>query len=86
MYLNIQKTNIIPFAHKTNSIHFDYNIGDIWIFHIDCVKYLGVMLDSQLYFYLHVNCISSQALKLLGFIHFITIFLPLLAIRFYMLL
>jgi hypothetical protein len=65
MDLNIQKTNvisltdfglswwlvidIISFISKTNSIHFNYNIGDVLV--LNCVKYLHVKQ--------HVNHASS---------------------------
>jgi hypothetical protein len=38
----------------------------------ECVKHLGVMLDSKFHFHRHVDYLNSQALKLLGLIRFIT--------------
>jgi hypothetical protein len=51
---------------------FDYVLGDVLIVRTDCVKDLGAMLYSKLHFHRHVDCLSSQALKLLGVISFIT--------------
>jgi hypothetical protein len=49
-----------------------YHIGNVLIFRTDCVKVLGVMLKSKLYFHQQVNYVSSQTLKLLVHIRFIT--------------
>jgi hypothetical protein len=37
-----------------------------------CVRDLGILLDSKLHFHHQVDHLHSQALKLLGLIHFIT--------------
>jgi hypothetical protein len=63
---------MIYFARKTNSIRFNYFLGDLLIIGTDCVKHPGVMLHSKLHFHHHVDCLYSQALKLLGLILFIT--------------
>jgi hypothetical protein len=70
----IFKTNIY-FTRKINRIHFNYFLVDVSMVRTDYVKYLGVMLDSKLYFHRHVDCLHSQALKLLGLIRSITNFL-----------
>jgi hypothetical protein len=70
MELNTQKTNVISFTPKTNSIHFDYELGNAIMMHCDCVKDLGVWLDIKLYFHHHVNYIFSIASKLLGLVNF----------------
>jgi hypothetical protein len=72
MELNIQKTKIISFTRKTNSIHFKYFVKDVLILRAECIKDLGVMLDSKLYFHCHVDFVYSQALRTLGLIRFIT--------------
>jgi ssRNA-specific RNase YbeY (16S rRNA maturation enzyme) len=66
MKLNAQKTDVISFTHKTNSIHFDYHLGNTVITRTDCVKDSGVWLDNKLYFHHHVNYMLSVASKLLG--------------------
>jgi hypothetical protein len=72
MKINILKTNIISFTRKTNSIYFNYYVDNLLIVRTDCVKDLGVMLDSKLYFHRHIDNLYSRALKLLGLICFIT--------------
>jgi hypothetical protein len=69
--LNIQKTKI-SFTCDTNSIHFNYCVCHVLILHSDCIKDLGVMLDSKLYFHFHVDSEYSQALRTLGLVCFIT--------------
>jgi hypothetical protein len=71
MKINIFKTNTIYFTCKTNSVHFSYFFGDLLIVQIDCVKDLVVMLYSKLHLHCLVDYLHSQALKLLGLIHFI---------------
>jgi hypothetical protein len=72
--LNIQKTNVISltdfglswwllsdaisFTCKTNCIHFNYNIGDVLILVLNCVKYFHDKLYSKLHFQQHVNHVS----------------------------
>jgi hypothetical protein len=58
MELNIQKTKIIYFTRKTNSIHFNY-FKDVLISRSDCIKDLGVMLDSKLYFHCNFDFVYS---------------------------
>jgi hypothetical protein len=72
MQIDIFKTNRNYFTRKTNRIHFDYFLGGLLIVRTDFVKDLGVMLNSKLHFHHHVDCLHSQALKLLGLICFIT--------------
>jgi hypothetical protein len=61
MELNIQKTRIISFTRKTNSVHFNYYVTNEIILCSDCIKDLGVTLDSKLYFHCHVD-----------FVHYVT--------------
>jgi hypothetical protein len=70
--VNIQKTRIISFMRKTNSVHFNYYVSNEIILHSDCIKDLGVTLDSKLYFYRHVDFVYSQALRTLGLICYVT--------------
>jgi hypothetical protein len=72
MELNIQKTRIISFTCKTNSVHFNYYVSNEIILRSDCIKDLGVMLDSKLYFHRHVDFVYSQALRTLGLIRYVT--------------
>jgi hypothetical protein len=71
MELNVQKTRIISFTRKTNSICFNYFVSGVSILHTDCIEDLGVMLDSKLHFHSHVDYLHSQGLRTLGLIHYI---------------
>jgi hypothetical protein len=57
--INVFKTNINCFTHKSNSIHFNYYVGDLLIIQTDCIKELEVMLDSKLHFHYHVVYLHS---------------------------
>jgi hypothetical protein len=70
--LNKQNNNAISFTCKTNSIHLNYRIGDVLDLRTNCGD-LCVMSNSKLHLHQYVNYISSQALKLLGLIRFITV-------------
>jgi GT2 family glycosyltransferase len=59
-------------SRKTNSIHFKYFVKDVLILRAECMKDLGVMADSKLYFHCHVDFVYSQALRKLGLIRCIT--------------
>jgi hypothetical protein len=50
MKINIFKTNFISFTRKTNSVHFNYFLGDLSIVQNDYVRDLGVMAGSKLHF------------------------------------
>jgi hypothetical protein len=63
MTLNVGKTTIISFTRKTVGLHFNYKLSNNPILRSQCVKDLGVLLDSKLYFHHHVDYISSQGLK-----------------------
>jgi hypothetical protein len=66
MELNIQKSRIISFTRKTNSVHFNYYVSNAIILRSGSIKDLGVMLESKLYFRRHVDFVHSQALRKLG--------------------
>jgi hypothetical protein len=59
------------YYRKNNNIHFNYCVTDGLIMRSDCVKYLGVMLDSKLYLHCHVDFVYSQELRTLGLIHYV---------------
>jgi hypothetical protein len=72
MNISTLKINIISYTCKTNSIHFNYYVDSLLIVPTDCVKDLGVMLNSKLHFHCHIDYLYSRALKLLGLIRYIT--------------
>ena len=71
---NLGKIRVISFTRKTTSLCYPYRLGlgNSLIQRTDCVKDLGVYIDSKLYFHQHVDCLFSSALKLLGLIRTIT--------------
>jgi hypothetical protein len=80
MNLNISKTRAITFSRKTNALLLKYKLGDYYIKRTDCIKGLGVFIDSKLYFQSHVDYIFSQSTKLLGLIRNITFHFRLLRV------
>jgi hypothetical protein len=72
MKINLDKTTIISFSRKTNSIYFNYKLCNNLVTCCQCVKALSVLLDCKLYFHQHIDCILSQGLKMLGLIRYIT--------------
>jgi hypothetical protein len=73
-----QKANVISFTLKTNTIHFDYHLGNALSTRTDCAKDLGVWLDNELFSH-HVHYIFSVASKFLGLINCIPYNFPYLA-------
>jgi hypothetical protein len=63
---------VISFSRKTGGIHFIYFNNDILIVRTERVKDLGIMFDSRLHFYRHIDYLHSKALMLLGLIRFVT--------------
>jgi hypothetical protein len=60
MKINVFRTNRISFIRKSifsiyQSIHFYYFFGYLLIVRTDCVKDLGVMIESKLNFHIHVD-------------------------------
>jgi hypothetical protein len=72
MNLTISKTRAITFSRKTNTLLLKYKLGDSYIIRTDCIKDLGVFIDSKLYFHSHVDYIFSQSIKLFGLVRNIT--------------
>jgi hypothetical protein len=70
MILNVGKTTIIFFTRKTVSNNFDYKLCSNLILCSQYAKDLGDLLDCKLC--LHIGCIFSQGLKMLGLINYIT--------------
>jgi hypothetical protein len=49
--LSISNTRAITFSRKTHTLFFKYKLGD-WYYNTVCIKKLGVLVDSKIYF----NC------------------------------
>jgi hypothetical protein len=68
MKLNISKTRVISFSRKTNTLIYDYKLCQSSIARTDCIKDLGVFIDSKLRFHNYVDYVFSQCIKLLGLV------------------
>ena len=66
--LNTKKCKKITISLKSNEIPFDYTLEDNSLEHSDCVRDLGVYIDKKLNFNYHINEITQNALKTLGFL------------------
>jgi hypothetical protein len=58
MQINIFKKNLTSFTGKTNSIGFNYFLGDLSIVRNDYVKDPGVKSGSKLHFIITLNILS----------------------------
>ena len=66
--LNISKCNAMTFTRRSNSINFSYKIGNDMVTRCKQFKDLGVIFDSKLTFTAHIDHITANAYRNLGFI------------------
>ena len=66
--LSIEKCQVISFHRKQRPIEFAYNIANHCLLRVEIVKDLGVLLDRELSFRSHYDCIISKANRQLGFL------------------
>lgn len=66
--LNINKCSVVTFTRKNRPIVYDYKIDDLALTRKSVVRDLGVIFDSGLRFTEHVNTITNEAFRALGFI------------------
>jgi hypothetical protein len=69
---NLSKIRVISFSRKTTVLNYQYRLGNSPIMWADCIKGLGVHIDSKLNFHQHVEFLFSQTMKWLGLIRTIT--------------
>jgi hypothetical protein len=69
---NLGKIRFISFSRKTTVLNYQYRLGNSPILRADCIKDLGVYIDSKLHFHQHVDFLFSHTMKLLGLIRTIT--------------
>jgi hypothetical protein len=69
---NLSKIRVISFSRKTTALNYQYRLGNSFILRTDCIKDLGVHIDSKLHFHQHVHFSFSHTMKLLGWIRIIT--------------
>ena len=68
MLLNPDKCEVITFSRKLNPLIHDYKLSNVSLRRENCVKDLGVLLDSKLTFKQHVSFVFDKACRNLGFI------------------
>ena len=66
--LNNKKCYILSFSLAKQIIEYDYNVNNVSLLRTSHVKDLGVVFDVKLSFSEHINTLTSDAVKLLGFI------------------
>jgi hypothetical protein len=71
MKLMSTKAGSLPFANKQTSMVFTTNCVKL-MSRTDCIRDLGVFIDTKLHFHQEEDNIFSQAIKLLGLIQTLT--------------
>ena len=66
--INIGKCTVMTFTRKLTMTEFDYQINEQNVTRVTAVKDLGVIFDQKLSFNPHIEHVSSQAIKMLGFV------------------
>ena len=68
MKINTTKTNLISYTRKTNPTVSQYTLMSQSIEKVHTVKDLGVTFDEKLNFQVHLNIITMECKRLIGFI------------------
>lgn len=68
LQLNINKCFVITYSNKRNNLVFNYTLDDSEITRCSYIRDLGVTFDAKMSFSLHIQNISKDAFKILGFI------------------
>jgi hypothetical protein len=66
------RLELCPYLGKLNFLVFYYKLYESLITRTECIKDLGVIIDSKLQFHNHVDYIFSQTIRLLGLIRLVT--------------
>ena len=76
--LNTSKTELLVFKHPNKIINYDFKIkmDGKKLYPSKFVKYLGILIDSQLNFSYHINSISNKLGRAIGMLskirHYVT--------------
>lgn len=68
MTLNIAKCKLVPFTRKHTNLDFAYRLSNSPIGSASAYKYLGVELTSDLSWVSHINTITANASRTLGYL------------------
>ena len=68
LQLNIKKCNVLTFTNKHQYIEFNYCLKDSELTRPPTFRDLGVTFDSKLSFNFHINTITNECFRTLGFI------------------
>lgn len=66
--VNPAKCSVITFTRKESPLQFSYTLADTAIERVNCVKDLGVLLDSKLTYSQHISYVVDKASRTLGFV------------------
>ena len=66
--VNFDKSYVMSYTNKNFQILYNYTLNNIFLSRVDTFKDLGVIFDSKLTFHNHINAVTSEAFKSLGFI------------------
>jgi hypothetical protein len=65
---NFSNIRVISFTREMKVFNCQYKLGNSFILRTDCIRDLGVHIDSKLYFHHHVDFLFSHGMKLSGLI------------------
>uniref|UniRef100_A0A1Y1N254 Reverse transcriptase domain-containing protein n=2 Tax=Photinus pyralis TaxID=7054 RepID=A0A1Y1N254_PHOPY len=66
--LNINKCKVLTFTRSKNPLLFDYKMNGKVLLRVTSVKDLGVFFNTNLNFNLHIEYLTNECYKLLGFV------------------
>ena len=74
--INNEKSNIIAFSYRKNIQLGRIKLGTSFINQINCTKFLGLYIDSNLSFKNHIDYILSKISKSVGILYRLSLYLP----------
>lgn len=67
LQLNVKKCSFMSYTRQRNIINYNYSISGAILPSLTKIRDLGVIFDSQLKFHDHIDFVTNDAYKLLGF-------------------
>lgn len=68
MVLNVDQCKVITFSRKKLRLNYDYKVNKSSLKKVNCSNDLGVTIDSQLRFNIHLDTVINNANRRCGFI------------------